>query len=92
MPCVSLYKPYVFDGAAIEQGAYSLFDQASWEEHDVRVTALAQQQPPAEFYAERDVLEQTWRKQAQTLSGKDNAEFLRACLEEEKQFYQKWVR
>ena len=56
------------------------------------MTALAQQQPPAEFYAERDVLEQTWRKQAQTLSGKDNAEFLRACLEEEKQFYQKWVR
>jgi len=92
MPCVSLYKPYVFDSAAIEQGAYSLFDQASWEEHDARVTVLAQQQPPAEFYAERDALEQAWRKQAQALSGKDNAEFLRACLEEEKQFYQKWVR
>lgn len=92
MPCVSLYKPYVFDSAAIEQGAYSLFDQASWEEHDAKVTALAQQQPPAEFYAERDALEQAWRKQAQTLSGRDNAEFLQACLEEEKQFYQKWVR
>ena len=92
MPCVSLYKQYVFDSAAIEQDAYSLFDQASWEEHDAKVTALAQQQPPAEFYAERDALEQAWRKQAQTLSGRDNAEFLQACLEEEKQFYQKWVR
>ena len=56
------------------------------------MTALAQQQPPAEFYAERDALEQAWRKQAQTLSGRDNAEFLQACLEEEIQFYQKWVR
>ena len=59
LPCLSLYKPYVLDEYSASLEAYSLFDQAAWETHDRWVAKMAQVQPPAEFYAERDALEQS---------------------------------
>ena len=92
MPCLSLYKPFVFDDDAKERQAFSLFDLEAWQQHDAWVGSLSKQQPPMDFYAERDELEKKWHQQAQSLTGKENEEFLKACAEEEKRFYQKWMR
>ena len=92
LPCLSLYKPYVLDEYSASLEAYSLFDQAAWETHDRWVAKMAQAQPPAEFYAERDALEQSWHKQVPSLCGKDSKAFLQACIEEEKRFYEKWTK
>lgn len=92
MPCLSLYKPYVLDAGSMALDAYSLIDEAEWHAHEAWVSTLAQKPVPAEFYAERDEIEQRWHAQAAALSGVDSRAYFQACQEEERRFYEKWAK
>ena len=87
-PCVSLYKPYRFGNPArlpvIQPG-----DEAGaryWREAEAFRRQLIGKIVPAEFYAQRDALEASWRKD---VSSDANAmdELLARALAEEAAFY-----
>ena len=90
-PCVSLYKPYLFgnplrlplgqpgDGAALDY----------WREAEHYRRAMIGRIIPAEFYAERDALEQDWMADVSSDPAAMDALLLRA-LAEEAAFYAKY--
>ena len=90
-PCVSLYKPYRFGNPAClpvitpgdEAGAHY------WREAEAFRRQLIGRVVPAEFYAERDALEQSWHKD---VSSDANAmdELLARAIAEEAAFYAKY--
>ncbi len=88
-PCVSLFKPYefgskpcapVFSADAAEAKKY-------WYAQEMFRRQLIGKCVPAEFFAERDALEQSWLEQAETA---DLSELSEKCAAEEKAFYDKW--
>ena len=90
-PCVSLYKPYRFGNPArlpvIQPG-----DEAGaryWREAEAFRRQLIGKIVPAEFYAERDALEQSWQTD---VSSDANAmdELLSRAIAEEAAFYAKF--
>ena len=90
-PCVSLYKPYRFGNPA-RLPVVSPGDEAGaryWREQEAFRRALVGKVVPAEFYAERDALEQSWMKDVSTDSAAMDELLLRA-LGEEATFYAKY--
>ena len=82
-PCVSLYKPMLFGTEANE--AVKL-GESYWRRREQFSRALVGKSIPAEYYAERDLLEEKWLRE---LDAGDNEVFSR-CFEEEKSFIDKW--
>lgn len=90
-PCVSLFKPYRF-GNPVRLPVCSPGDEAGaryWREAERFRRALIGRIVPADFYAERDALEQSW---AADVSGDAQAmdELLVRALREEAAFYAKY--
>ena len=90
-PCVSLYKPYRFGNPArlpvILPG-----DEAGaryWREQERYRRALIGRVVPAEFYAERDALEQRWMAEVSADSASMDELLIRA-IDEEAAFYAKY--
>ncbi len=90
-PCVSLYKPYLFGNPA-RLPVVSPGDESGaryWREAERFRRALIGKIVPAEFYAERDALEESWMKAvSQDASAMD--ELLIRALAEEAAFYAKY--
>ncbi|MEN6595838.1 MAG: hypothetical protein ABFC31_12920 [Clostridiaceae bacterium] len=91
LPCVSLYKPYRFGNPA-RLPVSSLGESAAetyWNNAETYRRSLLGKSVPAEFYAERDALEQRWMAD---VSADDRAmdELLLRALREEAEFYAKY--
>ena len=90
-PCVSLYKPYRFGNPA-RLPVTTPGDEAGtryWREQEMFRRALVGKIVPAEFYAERDALEQSWLKDV-SHDGASMDELLIRALAEEAAFYAKY--
>lgn len=90
-PCVSLYKPYRF-GNPVRLPVVSPGDEAGtryWREQEAFRRALVGKIVPAEFYAERDALEQSWMADV-SQDGASIDELLTRALAEEAAFYAKY--
>ena len=90
-PCISLYKPYRFGNPA-RLPVVSPGDEAGaryWREQEAFRRALVGKVVPAEFYAERDALEQSWMKNVSPDSAAMD-ELLTRALAEEATFYAKY--
>lgn len=83
-PCVSLYKPYRFGNPA--RGPVVKPDDESgaryWREAERFRRALIGKVVPAEFYAERDALEQGWSKAVSQDAAAMDELFIRALIDE----------
>ena len=90
-PCVSLYKPYRFGNPA-RLPVTTPGDEVGtryWREQEMFRRALVGKIVPAEFYAERDALEQSWLKDV-SHDGASMDELLIRALAEEAAFYAKY--
>ena len=91
-PCVSLFKPWLFRSEAILPVTYPNDKQGEiyWLEAEKFRRSLLGKQLPREFYIQRDAIQARWLQQAQETAHDDFPAFSRACLEEEKEFFQEW--
>ena len=92
LPCVSLFKPWLF-GAEPVAPVYASGDpaaKAAWLREEVFRRSLVGKQIPGEFYAQRDDLEGRWLEQAKSVDAAAFPAFSRACLAEERQFFDRW--
>ncbi len=88
-PCVSLFKPYEFGDKPCSP-VFSADDTEAkkyWYGQEMFRRQLIGKCVPAEFFAERDALEQSWLNQAETAVISELSE---KCAAEEKAFYDKW--
>ena len=91
-PCIALFKPWGFGDEPVppvfqpgDPGATTY-----WLQHERFHRNVIGKQLPAEYYAERDALEQNWLAEAASADrGAMHALSLRACVEEAA-FYEKW--
>jgi hypothetical protein len=90
-PCISLYKPYLFGNPA-RLPVVNPGDEVGtryWREAERFRRALVGKIVPAEFYAERDALEESWMASvSQDAAAMD--ELLMCALAEEAAFYAKY--
>ncbi|HWQ58751.1 MAG TPA: C69 family dipeptidase [Clostridia bacterium] len=91
-PCVSLFKPYAFGDLATPP-VFEAGDAAAkgyWLARERFFRSLIGKALPAEYYEERDALENGWLAEAEGADLPAMRELsLRACIEEEA-FYDKW--
>ena len=94
LPCVSLFKPWLFGTEEIlpiiPEGSKA--GEAYWLEAEKFRRGLLGKQLPAAYYAERDTIQNRWIAQAEAIANDKFTEFSRACLEEERAFFEKWSR
>ena len=92
LPCVSLFKPWLFGTGAVLPilGERSKDPEAYWLEAETFRRSLLGKQIPAEYYAERDAIQNRWIALAEQTSDGGFPDLSRACLEEEQAFYGKW--
>ena len=90
-PCVSLYKPYRFGNPARLPVATPGDEAAAryWREAEAFRRQLVGKVIPAEFYAERDALENSWLKDV-SLDANAMDELLTRAIAEEAAFYAKY--
>lgn len=91
LPCVSLYKPYLF-GNPTRPPVSNAGDGASasyWNAAEQYRRALIGKVVPSEFYAERDALEASWFRDVSE-DAKSMDELLRRAVLEEAAFYAKY--
>ena len=92
LPCVSLFKPWLFGTEeilpVIPEGSKA--GEAYWLAAEKFRRSLLGKQIPEEFYRERDSLQNRWITQAEQTAEAEFAAFSRACLEEERTFFEKW--
>ena len=91
LPCVSLYKPYRF-GNPTHPPVSNAGDGASasyWNDAEQYRRALIGRTIPAEFYAERDALEASWRRDVSN-DAKSMDELFQRAVREEAAFYAKY--
>lgn len=94
LPCVSLFKPWLFGTKPVEPvfAAGDPMAKSRWLQAEAFRRSLIGKEIPAEYYAQRDALEAAWRLQARTLDRESFPAFSKACLEEERQFFETWSR
>ena len=92
VPCVSLFKPWLFGSAAVLPVAAPNDKNAEqyWLEAERFRRSLLGKQLPREFYTQRDAMQQRWLQQAAQTADANFPCFSRACLEEEAAFYRAW--
>ena len=87
LPCVSLFKPWLFGTEAVkpvgDDGTY-------WREAEAFRRSLLGKRIPMEFYAERDAIETRWLRESAALADADFPAFSAQCLREEAEFYGQW--
>ena len=91
LPCVSLSKPYRF-GSPTHPPLSNASDGASasyWNDAEQYRRALIGKRIPAEFYAERNALEASWRMDVSN-DAKSMDELLQRAVREEAAFYAKY--
>lgn len=92
LPCVSLFKPWRFGSQPIlpvvSEGNRD--GEAYWLEAENFRRQLLGRQLPQEYYAERKAIQQRWISAAEDIADADFPAFSRACLEEERVFFEKW--
>lgn len=84
-PCISLYKPYIF-GA--EPNEAMKLGEEYWRRWETFSRLLVGKEIPAEYYTERDSLEEKWFSDVE--SGSDSV--FTDCFEDERVFLDKWSR
>ena len=85
MPCVSLFKPWVFgegDAPFINCGS------SYWYGREMFIRKLIGKKLPDEYYLERDSIEKGW---IELIDG-GACDITGNCLEEEKAFFEKWSK
>ncbi len=93
-PCVSLFKPFAPGNPAIPP-VFARDDPAAkeyWLAHERFHRNLIGKKLPAEYYAGRDALEQSWFAEAETAGLSGMAALSVRAAEEEAAFYEKWSR
>lgn len=94
VPCVSLFKPWRFGTEEIlpivPDGSKA--GETYWLEAEKFRRSLLGKQLPDAYYQERDAIQNSWIAQAEQIVEEDFAAFSRACLEEERAFFEKWSR
>ena len=92
-PCVSLFKPWLFGTEAIlpivREGDPS--GEAYWKQAERFRRHLLGKKLPADFYTQRDEIQNRWLSQAAQLPDEAFPAFSKACLEEETAFYAQWA-
>jgi hypothetical protein len=92
LPCVSLFKPWRFGTEALlpiipegsKDGAFY------WLEAEKFRRNLLGKKVPEAYYREMEEIQQRWISQAGETADADFPAFSKACLEEERQFFEKW--
>ena len=90
-PCVSLFKPWLFGTEAVLPIAEGRAEEAYWLAAEKFRRNLLGKKLPDDFYTQRDEIQNRWIAQAENLSDEAFPAFSKACLEEEKAFYEKWA-
>ena len=93
-PCVSLFKPWRFGSEAVLPviTPNSKEGRRYWlTAEQFRRNLLGKKLPP-EFYTQREEIQNRWIAQAAETAPEDFPAFSRACLEEERAFYESWSR
>ena len=92
LPCVSLYKPWVFGTEPIlpvvAPGDYR--GEQYWLAAEKLRRAFLGKRLPPEFFAQRDAIQRDWITQAAQIPTAEFAAFSARCLEEEVAFFEKW--
>ena len=92
LPCVSLFKPWVFGTEPVlpvinpEDPAGSQY----WLEAERFRRRLLGKRIPADFYEQRDAIQQRWIQEAAAVSVRDFPAFSRRCIQEEAEFFRQW--
>ena len=94
LPCVSLFKPWIFGAEEILPivPENSNEGESYWLEAEVFRRSLLGKQLPGEYYQERDTIQNRWIAQAEQIAEEEFSAFSRTCLEEERAFFEKWSR
>ena len=91
-PCVSLFKPWVFGSKpvlpVVSQGKEGA--EKYWLEAEEFRRDLLGKKIPAEFYAQRNELQNRWNKSA--AEAKDPVALSEKCLREERTFFDRWKK
>ena len=92
LPCVSLFKPWFFGTDAVLPVVPTGDDAGRqyWLEAEQFRRQLLGKKLPEDFYTEKDAIQQRWIARAEQTEAAEFAEFSRACLEEERAFYDRW--
>lgn len=92
LPCVSLFKPWLFGTEevlpVIPQGSKD--GEAYWLAAEKFRRNLLGKKLPEAYYREKEAIQQRWITLADSMSEADFPAFSRACLAEEREFFQKW--
>ncbi|MBR5444634.1 MAG: C69 family dipeptidase [Clostridia bacterium] len=92
LPCVSLFKPWLFGTQAVlpvvAEGSRD--GEAYWLEAEIFRRQLLGKQLSQEYHAERNAIQQRWISTSEEISDADFPAFSRACLDEERAFFEKW--
>ena len=92
LPCVSLFKPWVF-GTAPALPVVAPADQRGeqyWLAAEKLRRAFLGKRLPPEFFAQRDAIQQDWIAQAARIPTEEFTAFSARCLDEEAAFFEKW--
>ena len=92
LPCVSLFKPWLFGCEVVlpVTMSNSKDGQDYWRSAETFRRSLLGKRLPREFYVQRDEIQQRWLAEAARTADADFPAFSQACLAEETEFYRKW--
>ena len=92
LPCVSLFKPWRFGTDTIlpivSEGSRD--GEGYWLGAEMFRRQLLGKQLPEAYYAEKQSIQQRWIALSEEIADADFPAFSRACLEEERAFFEKW--
>lgn len=92
-PCISLFKPWRFGSEVLPpvfKPGYAAEADAYWRYREMFHRKIIGHTLPAEFYAERDALEEAWRKTAFNANAEQLDTLTGKAVAQEAAFYQKW--
>ena len=92
MPCVSLFKPWLFD-SGVSAPVFAPDDPAGeryWRAQEQFRRKLVGKHVPAEYQVERIALEQAWLAAAKAASDADMPALSREAASQERAFFEKW--
>ena len=93
-PCVSLFKPWRFGTEEVLPviSPNAKTGRGYWLEAEAFRRNLLGKQLPPEFYEQRRKIQDRWIARAENTAAEDFPAFSRACLEEERAFFEAWKR